>query len=335
MVKIGKDIIFMYSENARVKIKELAALLNKSSQRIKYSLKALEKEGIVYNPYCIFDYSYFGMLLFRVYFKGAFISEKDKAEIIKKLTENDYITSVYELSGEFELVVEIQAPNPSRFNKVLKKISALIPTLRHYKIILNIVTHLYPPLYLTDNDALYASVPLQVIIGGDRDVESFDSNEIVIMKKLLDNPKLRMTSLAKQSGINVKTAKAAMQNLRKRNIIKGFKFVTNAGKLGVHKFRLFLNLHNLSREREEELMNYLLKINEVVQVHKTVGDWDLEIDIESLDKTKIRQITLDMRENFKDIIETFNIMEFYNHYKKSYLPQYYFEQSISNKNKNL
>src|SRR3989344_1427928 len=144
MTKIKKELIFIYTENARIKIKELAKLFKESSQRIKYSLNVFEKERVIYNPYCIFDYSYFGLILFRVYFKGAYISEKDKSEIIKKLYENEYVVSIYELSGEFDLVIEIEAKNPSRFNKVLKNISDLIPTLRNYKIVLNLVTHLYP-----------------------------------------------------------------------------------------------------------------------------------------------------------------------------------------------
>ncbi len=326
MSKIRNDLVFIYGENARIKIKELAALLKKSSQRIKYSLKVMEKEGIIYNPYCIFDYSYFGLVLFRVYFKGAYISERDKSEIIKNLAENKYVVSIYQLSGEFDLVIEIEAPNPSRFNKVLKSISNLIPTLRHYKTILNMVTYLYPRLYLTKDESLQFRVPSHLIIGGDRELINFNEKEMIVMKNLLDNPKSRMTTLAKQSMFNVKTTKLVLENLRKKDVIKGFKYAIDTNKLEIYKFRLFLTLHNLSRDREEGLMSYLLKTKEIIQVHKTVGDWDMEIDIESLEKTRIRRLTIEIREIFKDIIETFNIMEFYQQYTKSYLPKYFFNQ---------
>ena len=43
-------------------------------------------------------------------------------------------------------------------------------------------------------------------------------------------------------------------------------------------------MHNISKEREEELLNYMLKTKEITQINKTVGDWDMEIDIETLDK---------------------------------------------------
>ena len=326
MTKIKRDLAFIYSENTRIKIKELASLLRTSSQRIKYLLKVLEKEDFVYNPHCILDYSYFDLLLFRVYFKGAYISEKHKSEIIKKLAENKYVVAIYELSGEYDLVVDIQAPNPSRFNKELREITSNTQTLRHYKTALNIVTHLYPKYYLTKDEELQTYMSPQIIIGGDRKVRRFNEKETLVIMNIMNNPKIRMTNLARKCELNVRTANKILSELKKQKIIKGFKQLINTDKLQVYAFRLYLKLHNISKTREEELMNYLLKTKEIVQANKTVGDWDIEIDIEALNKTRIRQLTIEIRESFKDIIETFNIMEFYDYYMRSYLPKYIFEK---------
>jgi len=325
MNKVDKDLLFLNSENARFKIRDLSKKLKKSAQRLKYALSVLEKEGIVKNPSCIFDYSYFGLILFRIYFKGGYTGEKDKQEIIKKLKENPYVVTVYELSGEFDLAIEIESPNPSRFNKEMKKLVSLIPTLNNYKIILNLVTRIYPRAYLVKDISLVSSVKPEIIVGGDREVEHFDKNELAIVKNFLENPKIRLTSLAKKSGINVKTASSVVKNLQKRKIIKGFKYVLDTDALDICKFRLFLKLHNISEDRENQLLDYMLKTKEVVQLNKTVGDWDIEVDVESPDKNSIRYLIVQIREEFKDLIETFNIIEFYQYYKKSYLPMYLFQ----------
>jgi len=123
MSKTDNTLIYLRSENARIGLKELSRHLKKSPQRLKYSLSVLEHDEILNQPYCVFDYSYFGLILFRVYFKGAYIREKDKNNIIAELQKNNYIISLYELSGEFDLVVEFASPNPSRFNKELKKVT--------------------------------------------------------------------------------------------------------------------------------------------------------------------------------------------------------------------
>lgn len=327
--KFDGDLIFLYSENARTRIREIAHMLTKSPQRLKYSLKMLEKEGFVNHPHCIFDYSYFGLILFRVYFKGGYISEKDKDYIIKELKENEYVVSIYELTGEFDLAVEMLSPNPSRFNKELKKVTSLIPTLNNYKIILNLVSFIYPREYLLKNNQLADIVSKDIIVGGDRSIEQFDSNEMEVVRNILENPRIRMTTLAKQTKLNVKTTTNILKTLKKRRIVKGFKFVVDTNKLDINKFRLFLKLHNLNIEREKQLKEYFLKTKEIVKVNKTVGDWDIEIDIESLDKSKIRYLIVQLREGFKDLIENFNIIEFYQYYQVSYLPRYLFKENIS------
>ena len=148
MVKIDYNMLYLKSENARMRLKAVSKALRKSPQRLKYNFDVFEKEDIIKNPYCIFDYSYFGLVLFRAYLRGVYVAEQDKKRIIDELRENPYIVSVYGLTGEYDLVVEFASPNPSKFNKELKKIVNLMPTLNDYKIVLNIVTHIYPRHYL-------------------------------------------------------------------------------------------------------------------------------------------------------------------------------------------
>lgn len=327
--KIDRNLIFLQSENSRARIKDLAVALKKSSPLIKYSIDHLEKEGIIKNPYCIFDYSYFGLILFKVYFKGGYIGEKDKARIISALSDNYYVVSIYELEGEYDLAIEMLSPNPSRFNKELKKIIDEFPTLNNHKIALNLVTYIYPPTFLLENQELASTVKSYIVIGGDRPIEQFGKDEISIIKSLLENPNIRYTSLAKKAGMNVITAKKILKKLKDKRIIRGYKYTIDTGKLNIYKYRIFLKLHNMSQEKEEQLKEIFLQTKGITAMNKIVGDWNLELDAESLDKTAVRQLIIKIREDFKDVIENFNIMEHYDTYKKKFLPAYLFIQESS------
>jgi len=52
----------------------------------------------------------------------------------------------------------------------------------------------------------------------------------------------------------------------------------------------------------------------------------MEIDLESLDKSRIRYIISKLREEFSDLIAGFNLIEVYDYYKRTYLPEYLFEE---------
>ncbi|MEW5896688.1 MAG: Lrp/AsnC family transcriptional regulator [Nanoarchaeota archaeon] len=324
MAKIDYLLLYLISENARIGLKELSRQLKKSSQRIKYSLAVMEKEGLISNPYCVFDYSYFGLILFRVYFKGGYISEKDKEKIVAELKDNPFVVSIYELTGEFDLAVEFASPNPSKFNKELKKVAALAPTLNDYKIVLNVVTRLYSREYLPGCSEI-EQIFSERIVGGDREREEFDMKQMEVIKAILLNPRIRYKELAKDTNQNIKTVRKTLNELQKRNIVKGFKYIVDTDKLGITKNRLFLKLHNVSTEREIELLQFMSRTKEIIQVNKTVGDWDMEIDIEALSANEIRAIITRLREEFKDLIERFNLIEFFTTFKRFYLPLYIFK----------
>lgn len=324
------DLIFLLSENARAKIRTIAAAVRKSPQRVKYTLGTLQREKIMYSPYSIIDYSYFGLLLFRVYFKGGYIGEQEKEKIMDFFKKHAFVVSLYELSGEFDLVAELCTPNPSRFYKELKKITTQFPTLNNYKIVLNVVTHIYPRWYLSKGKLLLKEQAVSIVVGGDRSRESFDGRELRVLQTIVEQPTVRFTMLAEKTGLNIKTAISLLKALYKRKVVRGFQYLLDLQQLGVGKVRLFLKLHNLSEEREDQLMQYLLNTPEIVQVNKTVGDWNLEVDIESPDYLQSRLLIRQLRETFKDLIETFNMMEWYYAYQKSYLPHYLFEEEGKN-----
>lgn len=322
-MKIDYKLLHILSESARTNLRYISNKLKKSPQRIKYSYGVLEKENIITNPYCIIDYSHFGLILFRVYFKGVYFSNKDKSKIIDELKNSKYVVSINELTGEYDLAVEFACPNPSRFNKELKRVTNLAPTLNDYKIILNLVTHLYPKSYLPGCEGL--TLYPESIIGGDRELEIFTPPELDVLKNIVLNPKIRYTSLAKSTKMNIKTIRKIFNDLEKRKIIRGFKYVLNLDKLNIFKNRLFIKLHNLTPEREQELMKFMLNNKEIIQMNKTVGDWDIEIDIESFDSNKIRYIILKLKEEFRELIERFNLIEMNSVHYISYLPEFVFE----------
>lgn len=326
MGKNDNSLIYMISENSRYKLQDISRFLKKSSPRLKYNIKMLEKDEVLKEHYAVFDYSYFGLLLFRVYFKGGYIGETDKKRILNILMKNSHIIGIYELSGEYDLVLEIAAPNPSRFNKELKELVSIKQTMNNYKIILNYVSYIYPRHYLTKSQILQ-SLHKERIIGGDRINQDFSENEMAVIKELVKNPNGRLSTMAKNSNMNILTLKKTIESLTNKNILQGFKRFVNIEKLGISKHRLFLKLHNMSKEADQEITEHLLQTKEVIILNKTVGDWDMEIDIETFDKTIARKIIMEIRSKFTDIIESFNMIEFDSYYKRSYLPEFIFDES--------
>ena len=115
--KIDKRLLYFYGENCRLSLSEMAKKIHKSPQLVKYTISRLEKSKIILFYYTVIDYSCFDMLLFKVYFKGGCSKSSELNLLVKKLMENPYVTSIYEMGGQYDLLVEFMTKNPSKFHK--------------------------------------------------------------------------------------------------------------------------------------------------------------------------------------------------------------------------
>ena len=304
---------------------KIAKKVHKSPQLVKYTINKLEKDGVIPFYYTIVDYACFDMLLFKVYFMGGCSTNSELKLLIKKLMQNPYVTSVYEIGGQYDLLVEFMAQNPSKFNKELKLLIKEHEELNNYYVIINIVSYLYQRKYLElksrkqDNFFL----PNKIIIGGDRDKTTLSNNEKKVLSILVKNPKIRLTTIASKLRINIKTAVSAIKLLESKKVIRAYKSALNMQKCGLIKNKITLKLHNIDINKEKKMLNFCLNNLNIIKFSKTIGEWDVEIDVETNSSTEFREIYLRIREEFKEVIRSFNSYRIYEIFKHNYLAENY------------
>jgi len=316
MKKIDGDLTYLIVENGRIKLKEISQRIKKSSPRLKYNLKILNKEGIIVCPHSVIDYSYFGFLLFKVYLKGGFYSEEENKKIIANLKKNQAVTSIFETEGKFDFVIEMMAENPSKFNKEIQKISKEIEH-NSYTIVLNVVTHLYSRSYLVKNVVEQSN---DLIIGGDRAIRNFEANQLVFLKEINTNPLKKMSQISKKTKIHTQTLKSIFNKLKQDKVFRGTKYEISPNVAEIEKIKLFIKTHPKTQKEELEFSDFLYQTKEVVEMHKTIGEWDLEIDIDAKNRKDLLKIIRKIKENFKPIIKEIDTVEILEIHKKQYLP---------------
>jgi len=319
--KIDKRLLYFYGENCRLSLSKIAKKIRKSPQLVKYTINRLEKNEIIPFYYTVVDYSCFDMLLFKVYFKGGCSKSSELNLLVRKLMENPYVTSIYEIGGQYDLLVEFMAQNPSKFNKELKMLIKEHDELNNYDIIINVVSHLYPREYLMPRNKKpdEIAIPSEIIVGGDRDKIVLNDKEKRILLAFVENPKIRLTSIASKLGINIKTVISVIKSLKSKKIIRACKSALDMEKCNLINNKIALKLHNIEPERENRMLDFCLNNPNIVKLSKTIGAWDVEIDVETSSPTDFREIYLKIREEFKDVIRSFNSYRMYRMFKHKYL----------------
>ena len=320
-----QSIIRQLEINARTPLSKIGKKIRMSQQRISYAVDSLIKKEIIKEFYTLIDYSKFDVINFRVYFKVSYTTQDEFKQLINHLKQESSTSWIATCGGRYDLICTFFAPNPSSFNKTLKGIMNKFPEqLQNHTVLTTIVTKYFGRKYLLSG---ISENPKEIIIGGDRLPEEFEEKDLKLINLISENARISAVELANKLQLTPKTVINRIKKLTKREVIKGFRPAINMKKTENIDFILIIKSHNVVPEVEDKLVNYLKTHPNVVSVVKTLGEWDLEIQIEVKNWYDYRKITIDIRERFKSLIQEIESIPLYKNYHKiNFFPEFLLEK---------
>ncbi len=321
-----KSILRQLESDSRMSFSKIAKKTRKSQQRVSYNVNSLIKKGVIKNFYTLIDYSKLGVISFRVYFKISYVSQARFREFVDFLRLQADTAWISSCGGDYDIICTFFASNPSQFNKKLRKVMAEFPKLiKDYTILTTIVIRNFEREYLLSG----ANIPKEVIIGGDRKPEIIDDTDMHILNLICDNARINSVELANKLSLTPRTVIKRIKDLRERKIIIGFRPLLNLQKIGYISTLLLIRYHNMTVELERKLVNYLKIHLNIVGVVKTLGEWDLEIEIEVKSRHIFRKIEIEIREKFTSLIHEIRSVPLYGVFKKIFFPKFLVERPKS------
>ena len=86
-------------------------------------------------------------------------------------------------------------------------------------------------------------------------------------------------------------------------------------------YKIFLTIQSLTKEREKALISFLNYHPNVIEVVYCMGNWELELDIESPSIDVNHDLIRELRNKFTDVIREAEILHVYKSYKYTYLTE--------------
>jgi DNA-binding Lrp family transcriptional regulator len=109
-----------------------------------------------------------------------------------------------------------------------------------------------------------------------------------------------------------------MKKLEKLGVIQGYKALINVAKLGYRYYKSYINLVNL--DNLGELENYCMKNPNILNINKTIGGHDFEIELQAKSFDEFEDIMDDMRTKFSEMIEDYEFVVAREEKKMVYFP---------------
>ena len=324
----NRDFKFLIEldKNCRQPISAISKKIRLSQQLASYKLKNYIDDGLILSFTSFIDYVRFGYLNFRVYFKINYLSNERFRSLLKSLYQYATITELIECCGKYDLIAVFAVLNPSEFNKRLKELIAKYPNqLKNYVILTTVVTHYYDRAYFIQtgkNTATLFRDPIgsDIVIGGDRSFIRLRKTDLALLELVQSDARLATLLIGKKLKKDPKTIRLRLTLFQEKKIIKTFRPVLNVQVVDFIVNKILLKYHNLSVEKEQELLTFCRFNPNIVELIKVFGEWDLELTVETRTREEFRTVYISIREKFEDIISDFESFPVFKTHKKEFLP---------------
>ncbi|MFH1977711.1 MAG: Lrp/AsnC family transcriptional regulator [Candidatus Aenigmatarchaeota archaeon] len=315
-------LVYTYDLDSRMSHSKIGKKIRMSQQLVNYKIKSFQEKEIILSAYPLIDYARFGYINFIVYFKINYMNKERFLDLIDKLWKENDIVELTECGGRYDLISVFSSKNPSSFNKKLKELILRYPNqLKNYLILTTVVSYYLPKSYLIKED----KNKQYIVIGGDREISEITETDKKILFHLVQDCSKTIFDISKVVNVDPKTVINRIKKMRESEIIRGFKPLFDMQSLNVQTNKILLKYHNLSVEKEQELVDFCIRNPNITEITKVFGEWDLELTVETMEQKDFRSLYIILNEKFQDIIQDFDRFHVFKTHKKTCLPQSFFE----------
>ena len=148
-----------------------------------------------------------------------------------------------------------------------------------------------------------------------------DKKDRQILYQLDVDARQSYAEISKKVGLSKEVVNYRIKQLEQKGIIKGYYAVLDIAKLGFLNFRVFLKFYNTTPEKEEEILDYLMRHPSVGWLVSVQGSWDTNMLVWAENIFKFEEFWNEFMHKYRNYIEKkwISIVTKLLHYRKAYL----------------
>lgn len=286
--------------DSRQSITQIANKVKISKETANYTIKKLEKEGIIDGYFSLIDYFRLSSNIFKLLIRYKDLGEKGESRMIKWLTSKKEVAWVGKCEGNWDLIVTIIEKNTKNIYDLLRDFNKTFSLhIRERQLLISYELSWMSEKYLYDDP----SKSYKTTFNMDCDRVKLDNLDDKIIKELEGNARGSLVELAGKVGLTAEGVANRIRNLIKRKVVSRFKLRTNLAKLGKGYHHIFISLNDFSKL--DEICSHYEKSKGCVFMMKYHGSYDLHLEMVSGSEQEFRDIIKELREKFGSSISDY------------------------------
>lgn len=311
-----RKILVELDSNARQTDSEIAKKVGLSKQVANYRIQSLIEKGIITNFYTIINTGLLGLNSYYIFLQLEKVNKEKEKELLKRLCSLDYVGWLVSGTGRWDVVLLVYADSISTFDKILNQITNICGNNLHESNFTSLISseHIsYKFLGETKLESLKQTEK--------KEIKKLDKIDKKILECIEQNARASIVEISEKTRLPLHVANYRLKSMMKNKIIEGFKPKINIGKLGYQWHLLLIQFQKITEKRKMEFVDFCKAHKKIYYVTNTIGVYNMMLDIHVENTEEFKEVLLELKENFSDIIKIYESIIIFDEYKISYFPK--------------
>ena len=294
-----KKLLFELDKNSRASLSELAKKLKTSKEVVHYRLNKLIDNKIILRFHTVPATYRFGLTAYKVYLRLSDYSEEDYRKMIDFLNNHKDVFWIGICKGRWDLIFGIWARSLEEFfqihDGILHKFSKFI---QEKELSISRENFQYNRRWMyNDNSPI-----IDFNFGEKEEKIVLDDKDKKILDELVSDSRKSIVDISEKTKLSVDIVRYRIKAMEKEGLIKGYKCLLNASKVGFTTCKAFVFFKNITDAKKKEFIDYCKHLNSTVNIITTFAPWDLEIMFEASGYEEYFRIMDSIKDKYNEII---------------------------------
>lgn len=314
-----RKILYELDINSRQSNAEIAKKVGLSKQVVGFRIKRLVKEKLISFFYSVIDISKLGFTVHKNFLRLQNLDKGKEKELIAFLVQHPNVVWVAHCDGRFDLAFGTWAKDMAFLDKTITELNKLFGAYIAERQIATIIRGEYfirDYLIHTKNQSPYR----ESFFGAVPSPPTLDKYDWSILFSLGKNSRTSAVALAKEISLSADAVAARIRKLEKSGVIRHYNIVPNEAHYPFLHYKILIGFRNITEQQQQTLREYCRMNPNIVYIVKSLGPWEFEIDMEVAHAEQFREIMMEIKTAFNDILKDYSALHIYQVYKYNFCP---------------
>ncbi len=312
--KKDRDILYQLDINSRQPDSQIAKKVRLNKNTVRFRIQRMVKNGIIQSFVTLINPTKFGKSIYKLYLKLQDVTNETWDAIREYLLPNKQVFWVARCEGRWDIIIAVWVRDPYEFYAFYREFSSKFAEKITEKTLTNqIEVPFFTRKYLSGKEG-----GIKCMWGGEITAAEIDAIDGKLMQMLATNARTPSTRLAQMLNTTPRVIAYRIKELLKKKIILAFSILPNRGILGLDYYKVIIYLKNMTKKREESIIEFCRQQGNILYYIKTLGPWDLELEFEVEDHKQLNRIMDSLRKEFGDVIRNYETLLITQEFKGEY-----------------